>query len=152
MKITQKIKKLIYTVRHSYMTLQNVVVAVALLIAANWMWGALEMMQRNYALQKEVDAMRRELVLTELQRDSLELQKRYLQTDEYRELAVRESMGLVMPGEKKLILADNGIQEDGTTTQGVSVAAAADSGSNIEQWLNFLFGGNSSRISSSEND
>lgn len=137
------IKKIIYTIRHKYMTLNSVVIAVALLIAANWVWGALEMMQRNYTLQKEVDSKHRVLQLTELQRDSLALQKRYYQTDEYQELAARESLGLVMPGEKVLVLskedASGGATEDsgGNLTQGPAVVQT----SNFEQWLNFLFGG-----------
>ncbi len=141
------IRKIIYAIRHRYMTLNNVVIAVALLIAANWMWGALEMMQRNYALQKEVDGRRRVLQLTELQRDSLALEKRYYQTEEYQELAVRESLGLVMPGERVLLLSTPGSvgDDDGLDSVTPKEAAAAQP-SNLEQWLNFLFGGNSRSI------
>ena len=143
------IRKIIYAVRHKYMTLNSVVVLVAFVIAASWMWGALEMMQRNYSLQREVDAKQRQLLVTQLQRDSLDLQKRYYQTREYQELAVRASLGLVMPGEKTL-LHPNSKQEVATdkTAQTVVTTPVATS-SNIEQWLNFLFGGNSRSIEKS---
>lgn len=143
------IRKTLYAIRHSYLTLNNVVIAVAFVIAASWVWGALEMMQRNYSLQKEVDTKRRVLQLTELQRDSLALQKRYYQTNEYQELAVRESLGLVMPGEKMLILPKN--TSDATSVEDsdetlVTTTNTPSRTSHFEQWLNFLFGGNSRSI------
>jgi len=140
------IKKLIYTFRHKYMTLNNVVIVFALLIAANWMWGALEMMQRNYTLQKEVDSKHRQLQLTELQRDSLALEKRYYQTDEYQELAVRESLGLVMPGERTLLIPKRDKSEDNLSNNPSFETTPVIQASNMEQWLNFLFGGNSKSI------
>lgn len=142
------IRKLIYTFRHKYLTFNNVVIGVAFLIAASWVWGSLQVMQRNFTLQKEVDQKARMLQLTELQRDSLELQKRYYQTDEYKELAARETLGLVMPGEKLVILPPNSkevIKEDAAASSALP-AVPQDTTGNIEQWLNFLFGGYSKSI------
>lgn len=149
------IQKLIYHVRHKYLTFNNLVILTAFLIAAGWIWGSLQVMQRNYALQKEVDYKKRQLQLAELQKDSLELQKRYYQTNEYKELAARESLGLVMPGEKVLILPDNSelaMQADKQSSGTPAAAVAQDKTSNLEQWLNFLFGGYSRSINSSDQD
>lgn len=142
------IKKLLYTFRHKYLTFNNSVILVAFLIAASWVWGSLQVMQRNFTLQKEVDQMNRQLQLTELQRDSLELQKRYFQTDEYRELAARESLGLVMPGESVMILPANSqaVVDADAKAETTVVAVQQETSSNIEQWLNFLFGGYSKSI------
>ena len=140
------IRKIIYAIRHKYLTLNNVVIVVAFLIAASWVWGSLGMMQRNYGLQKEVDLKKRQLQLTELQRDNLALQKRYYQTAEYQELAVRESLGLVRPGERLLILPENTPAAQKADAPKVVVAAAPTQTSNIEQWINFLFGGYSRSI------
>lgn len=143
------LRKFIYTIRHDYLTFNNLVILVAFLIAAGWVWGSLQVMQRNYTLQKEVDYKRRQLQLAELQKDSLELQNRYYATNEYRELALRDSLGLVMPGEKVLILPDNSeaaknadAEASGSSTGAVSQTQT----SNLEQWLNFLFGGYSRSI------
>lgn len=140
------IRKIIYTIRHKYLTFNNVVIAVAFLIAASWVWGSLDVMQRNYALQKEVDIKERQLQLTKLQRDSLELQKKYYQTDEYKELAVRDTLGLVKPGEKLLILPDNSAEAKAADAPVKQVMVAQPTASNLEQWLNFLFGGYSKSI------
>lgn len=144
------IRKIIYTIRHKYLTFNNVVIAAAFLIAASWVWGSLEVMQRNYTLQKEVDIKQRQLQLTQLQRDSLELQKKYYQTDEYRELAVRDTLGLVKPGEKLLILPDNSAAAKAADAPKQQVAVRLESAPNLQQWLNFLFGGNSKSINSTD--
>lgn len=140
------IRRFIYTARHKYLTLNNVVILVAFLIAASWVWGSLGMMQRNYNLQKEVDIKKRQLELVELQRDNLNLQKRYYQTAEYQELAVRESLGLVRPGEKVLILPENSAAAKAADTPNNTTVAPVVQTSNIEQWVNFLFGGYSKTI------
>lgn len=142
------IHKLFYAFRHKFLTFNNIVIMVAFLIALSWVWGSLQVMQRNFALQKEVDTKRRELQLTELERDRLELQKRYYQTDEFKELAARQSLGLVMPGESVIILPANSkavIDADKQTSTS-AVVASQETSSNLEQWLNFLFGGYSRSI------
>lgn len=142
------IKKVMYTFRHKYLTFNNIVILVAFLIAASWVWGSLQVMQRNFTLQKEVDQKQRQLQLTELQKDSLELQSRYYQTDEYRELATRESLGLVMPGENIIILPPNSQAAiDADKTPAIVASSNQQTSSNLEQWLNFLFGGYSQSIS-----
>lgn len=147
------IRKFIYHVRHKYLTFNNLVIMTAFLIALGWVWGSLQVMQRNYGLQKEVDYKRRQLQLAELQKDSLELQQRYYQTNEYKELAARESLGLVMPGEKVLILPENSAaaKKSDTKTSGSNTQVVPqDKTSNMEQWLNFLFGGYSRSIDSGD--
>lgn len=138
------IQKIIYHLKHRYLTLNNVVIAVAFLIAASWVWGSLDMMQRNYSLQKEIDFKKRQLELAELQRDNFALQNSYYETAEYQELAARSSLGLVRPGEKALILPEAVVapveEDEGTPL-------LAEQASNLEQWINFLFGGYSKSIS-----
>ena len=135
------IQKLIYHIRHKYLTLNNVVILVAFLIAAGWVWASLGAMQRNYGLQRDIDLKKRELQLTQLQRDNLALQKNFYQTTEYQELAVRDALGLVRPGEKALVLPPNSaqaIKEDAPMT---ATPTSQQTTSNLEQWVNFLFGG-----------
>lgn len=147
------IRKFIYHVRHKYLTFNNLVILTAFLIAAGWLWGSLQAMQQNFTLQKEVDYKKRQLQLAELQKDSLELQKRYYETNEYKELAARESLGLVMPGEKVLILPENSEsakEADSKKTGSVNDTVAVEKTSNLEQWLNFLFGGYSKSINSED--
>ena len=141
------IQKIIYHIRHRYLTLNNVVILAAFLIAAGWVWGSLGVMQRNYSLQKDIDYKKRQLQLTQLQRDNLSLQKNFYQTREYQELAIRDSLGLVMPGEKALVLPVNSAAAIKADTAKVAAPTAQVTTSNLEQWVNFLFGGYSKSIS-----
>ncbi|MBC7943478.1 hypothetical protein H7X68_03210 [Candidatus Saccharibacteria bacterium] len=137
-----------YQIRHKYLTLNNVVIVVAFAIAASWVWGSLGVMQRNYALQREVDAKKRQLQLAILETSSLELEKRYYQTREYQELAVREDLGLVLPGEKVLVLPINSqAAKDADVPATAKTKSTTTPISNFRQWVNFLFGGNSKSIS-----
>ncbi len=142
------IRRKYYQIRHKYLTLNNIVVAIGLMIAAGWVWGSLGVLQRNYALQKELDDKSRQLIVAQLDTASAQLEQRYYQTDEYKELAVRERLGLVTPGESVLILPPNS-----ESAKNADIAATKTSSiepvptSNLLQWINFLFGGNSSHIS-----
>lgn len=138
-----------YLFRHKYLTLNNVVIAIAFMIATGWVWGSLDVMQRNYALQKNLLDKQRQLIVAELNYENANLEKRYYQTDEYKELAVRQRLGLGMPGESVLILPSNSEAaknaDDSLTAE--TETETVETG-NFEQWVNFLFGANNKRISS----
>ena len=143
------IRRIVYHIRNRYITLNNVVIAVAFIIAASWVWGSLGVMQRNYDLQKDLDYKKRELQLAELQASNLELEGRYYKTAEYQELAAREDLGLVIPGEAVLILPPN--SQAAKDVDKVVTVQSVDTGqqvSNIAQWMNFLFGSNNKNASS----
>lgn len=142
------IRRLYYHIRHNYFTLNNLVIAIAFLIAAGWVWGSLGVMQRNYDLQKELDYKKRQLQLAELQTTSLELEGRYYKTQEYQELAVRQHLGLVLPGELVLVLPPNTkAAKDADKVVQTTVPVPVQT-SNFNQWMNFLFGANNKNASS----
>jgi hypothetical protein len=137
------IRRIYYHIRHRYLTLNNVVIAVAFFIGASWAWGSIGMMQRNYDLQKEVDAKARNLKLAELQTQNLAYEQRYYQSSEYQELEVRKRLGLANPGEHMLILPPNSQQAIAADTATVNKPVKAlEPISDFQQWVNFLFGGN----------
>lgn len=137
------IRKWYYHLRHRYFTMNNVVIAVALFIGASWAWGSIGMMQRNYGLQKELDTRARQEKLVELEAQSLEYQQRYYKSSEFQELSARKYLGLVSPGEKVLVLSPNtNAAKDVSSSVVQSTPRATVPPSNIEQWTNFLFGGN----------
>jgi len=133
-----------YHIRHRYFTMNNVVVGVALLIGASWAWGSIGVMQRNYDLQKEIDAKNRQLKLAELETQTLEYQQKYHRSGEYQELAVRERLTLVDPGEKVLILPPNSQAAKDTANASLSKRQTVTTQplDGLQQWVNFLFGGN----------
>ena len=140
------IRRLYYQISHKYFTLNNAVIAVGLVIAAGWVWGSLDVMQRNYRLQKELDDKSRQLIVAQLDMATAQLQQRYYNTIEYQELAVRQKLNLVTPGESVLILPPN--SDEAKSADNASAPIVADvPTSNFSQWMNFLLGGNSKSIS-----
>jgi len=143
------IRRIYYRIYHDYLTINNAVIVVALMIAAGWVWGSLNVMQRNYTLQKELDDKSRQLLVAQLDTENAKLEQRYYQTDEYKELAVRQRLGLVTPGESVLILPSNSeTAKNADKTNTVVSSVQETTISNFRQWINFLFGGNNKNISS----
>jgi cell division protein FtsB len=122
-----------------HLTLNNGVLLVALLIGSTWAWSTVEAIQRNFKLQQQVDALKQEIAVQELENKSKRLQNRYYQTAEYLELSAREHLGKSAPGEKVVILPPNTVQvvaEDPVQTNEVPISSR----SNFAQWMYFLFG------------
>jgi len=143
-----KIRRLWYLLRHKYFTLNNGVIVIAFMIAAGWVWGSLGVMQRNYNLQKELDDKSRQLIVAQLDTENAKLEQRYYQTSEYKELAVRERLGLASPGEGVLMLPENTqAAKDADKSVTVTAQVQVSTISNFGQWMNFLFGGNNKSIS-----
>lgn len=123
--------------------MNNMVMAVALVVGAGWAWASVGAMQRNYALQKEVDAKIRDQKLLELETQNLAFQQKYYKSAEYQELALRERMGLARPNERMLLLPPNTAaakEADGKLAK--KAAAREPDEANVQQWINFIFGGN----------
>ncbi len=129
-----------------YTTLNTVVILIGAIVVSGWVWGSITTMQRNYALQKEVDARERKLALTQLEVDTMQLQKNYYASDEYKELAARERLGLAAPGEKVLLLPPNSAAAKATNITEKSPTATTRTLTNFEQWMLFLFGGSAARL------
>lgn len=136
-KIQIQSKRLFYRLHRDYLTVNNVVIACALLIAFSWTWSSIEVMQQNYELQQSVDAKRRQVELEKLRVDNLQLEGKFYTTLEYQELAVRERLGKGMPGEHALIVPSTVTKDEQTPEQ----TTTAPDDSNFQQWLRFLFGG-----------
>lgn len=133
-----KLKRLIYRIQHDYLTLNNVVIAAAILIAMSWAWGSIESMQKNYELQRSIDNKRQQVEIEKLQVALLEYESKYYQSEEYQELTIRQRTGKGLPGEKQLITQSF---ESATPAQKLA-SSAKRTDSNFQQWMNFLFGGN----------
>jgi cell division protein FtsL len=145
------IRRLFYHIRHRYMTMNNLVVLIAAAIAISWAWASIGVVQRNYALQGEVDDKRRQQKLLELETENLAFEQRYYKSSEYQALEARTRLGLADKGEKVLVLPPN---SEAATTYDTTKDATVDQTqpdaeppSELQQWVNFLFGGNRSASS-----
>lgn len=140
------IKRIIYRIRHDLLTTNNIVIIVAFFIAVGWATGSVSVLERNYKLQRDIDAKQRELKLAQLEVETLRYEQRYYKSDEYKELAVRQRLGRALPGEKALILPPNSKTTSQTTTTKASIQSTGSRQSNSEQWFNFLLGNKSTTL------
>lgn len=135
------IRRIIYQIRRKYLTVNNAVLAIALIISAGWVWGSLDVMQRNYKLQKELDDKSRQLIVAQLDVETAKLEQRFYKTFEYQELAVRQRLNLVSPGESVIILPPYSQKAKNIDKAKAGTPDEAPA-SNFSQWMNFLLGAN----------
>lgn len=135
-------RKLQYWLTHDFLTLDRVVMVIAVVCCLMWTWGSIDSMTRNWSLAQELMNRQREKALLELEVETLELENEYYESTEYKELAARKYQGKMLPGETMIYLPDNSeaaINKHKTSTEEDATIATATM-SNLEQWLAFLFG------------
>lgn len=134
-----RIKRTIKKNLPKLLEINNVVFIIAISIAASLMWNTVSAIEKNFRLQNRVDALSEEVILLELENENLELNKEYYKSDDYLELAARETLGLVAAGEKVLVLPDYSELEESTEASIDNQTESQDEPSNFDQWLFFLF-------------
>lgn len=132
-----KIRQIIYRVRKDYLTLNNVILAVALVLCASWAWASVTTMTRNWELEQKLEARQLNLEKMKLEIATLELSREYYLTYEYQELTARAKLGKMSEGETMVLLPDNSEIAKNKYTEVALVEVAEVS--NFESWLSFLF-------------
>ncbi len=134
-----KIRRAKYKVSKDWFTIDNLIMVCALIIAAAWIWGSISAMERNYKLQLQLEIKNREKIISEIKYKTLKYENQYLKSDEYQELAARENLGLVNPGEHVLILSKYPENKEKRLVD-------QKKDSNFVQWMNFIFGGSAKKV------
>ena len=118
-----------------FLTMNNIVLIVACVLAGSWAVGAIGVLNRNYDLQRQVDQAKLDNQIIDLQNQNLRLQQAYYQTDEYLDLQARALLNKSGAGEH-LVILPGGVAK--TVNTAATPAPIAES--NINQWMDFLFG------------
>ena len=144
-------KQFIRYIWHRYATFNTGVTIVAAFVVLSWAWGAASTIQANFEAQKVVEERQRERDVLELEVATLRYRQNYYRSDEFKDLEARSKLGLASPGEKVLILPPNSehVRQQDEQDQKLKAAAPAEkpaSGSNFQQWINFLSGKSASRL------
>lgn len=125
---------------------RNLGLIVFVIIAILVTWSGIKVVQTNYDLQRQINAMQEENEVIRLENANAALRNKYLETDEYLELVARKQFNKALPGEKLLIVPESIAlahsieppEPDPKTPQ----QKAEDSGPwyerNFNAWLDFL--------------
>ena len=135
-----KTRRAKYYFSNDILTLSNIIMGSVIVVSIVWVWGSISAMEKNYAIQKKLELKQRQALIEEINYQTLQYEQKYLKSSEYQELAVREKLGLALPGEHVLVLPkypeEKKKQQIETSKQ-----------STFTQWMNFIFGGNAQKSS-----
>jgi hypothetical protein len=118
-----------------HLSLNNIVLVIALVLALSWAWSTINVLSKNYDLERQVEQARLDAEIMKLQNENLRLEQTYYQTDEYLELSARKLLNKAEQGEH-LVILPRAAEEASTTPTPTMVIEK----SNFEQWIDFLFG------------
>lgn len=138
-KIKSSIRRFKYYLKHDFLSVENVVFFIAILMCLVWTYQSIEAMSRNWALVDRLNSEQKSLNLLNLEIEAAELESEYYKSAEYQELAARKFAGKQLPGENMVYLPDNSeiakTKHQKTATQ----KAEEKPKSNFEQWMTYLF-------------
>ena len=124
-----------------------VFLGITLLIA----WSGVKAIDTNYGLQKQVATLQQEDTIQKLTNGNLALQNDYYNTNQYLEIAARQSFGLGESGETELLIPTSVAMADTVTLTNPeqqqtarTVAKQPKYQKNFEAWMDFLLNRQSS--------
>lgn len=138
--IPTKIRRFRYAFRHEFLTIENVVLLVAIVLCLNWTYSSIEAMNKNWELSENLRAVQKNLELKKVEIETAELENSYYETDEYKELAARKFAGKQLEGENMVYMPEN--SETARNKHADEVAAYVEEKkeySNFEQWMMYLW-------------
>ncbi len=105
-------------------------------------WSGVKAITRNHELQQEIKTLEQEVEIADLENQNLALQNEYLETDEYLEIAARESLGKAAKGEKVYIIPNDIAQKKVPQFEAIADSTTIESittDGNFQSWIDFFF-------------
>ncbi len=127
---------------------RNIGLYVFAIIVLAITWSGIKTIQTNYELQKKVATLQQQNTVLKLQNDNAGLQNQYLNTDQYLELAARQTLGLAAPGEQVALVpkevamkyVDQSLAAKSPGTSASLPDKRLRYAKNFDDWRDFLLG------------
>ena len=126
--------------KHDFLTVENVVLVLAIALCLVWTYQSIAAMSRNWELTERLATEKKALELLGVEVEAAELENEYYKTNEYQELLARKYLDKKMPGENMVIMPEN--SEAAKTKYEVIVAKTEETEkeySTFEKWMMYLF-------------
>ena len=140
-KIKTKLRRLDYRARHDLLTVENVVLFLAIVLCLVWTYQSVAAMSRNWELSERLTSERKTLELLRNEVEVTKMANEYYKTDEYQELVARKNLDKKLNGENMVVMPENSAEAKNKHKE-VSVATKLmeeKEYSNFEKWLMYLF-------------
>lgn len=136
-KIGAKWRKIKYSLKHSFLSAENLILLFAIIMCLTWTYQSIEAMSRNWELIERLNTDKKTLELLEIEVETAELENEYYASDEYQELVARKFAGKQLPGENMVYLPEN--TDVAKNKHRVIVAEETKKEySNFEKWTMYL--------------
>ena len=125
--------------KHDFLSVENVVLMLAIFLCLMWTYQSITAMSRNWGLTERLTTEKKTLELLSVEVETAELENEYYKSDEYQELLARRVLDKQLPGEKLVVMPGNseGAKNKHKTT---TITEKKDKDySNIEKWMMYLF-------------
>ncbi len=136
--VKTKLRQVRYKLKHDFLTIENVVLAVAIVLCLTWTYQSIVAMSRNWELSERLTTERKALELLKIEVETAELENEYYKTEEYQELVARKYLDKKMPGEQMVVMPDNSEVAKNKYRQD-RIEPKEKSYSNFEKWIMYLF-------------
>ena len=137
--IKAKFRRLKYRMRHDFLTVENVVLAFAILLCLVWTYQSIAAMSRNWELTERLATEKKTLELLNIEVEAAELENEYYKTNEYQELLARKYLDKKLSGENMVIMPENSEAAKNKYEIAVVEDEKEKEYSNFEKWMMYLF-------------
>ncbi len=140
MKIKNSLRRLNYKTRHDLLTVENVVLALAIVLCFVWTYQSIVAMNRNWELSEKLTTERKKLELLTIEVETAELANEYYKTDEYQELMARQLLDKKLPEENMVVMPENSEAAKNKYAEKTETQTVTEQEySNFEKWMMYLF-------------
>lgn len=136
-----KFRRFKYKFRHEFLTIENVILLLAIMLCLNWTYRSIEAMNRNWELSERLNATKKSLELKRLEIETAELENTYYESEEYQELAARKFANKQLEGENMVYLPENteAARNKHADEKAETEVEPDTEYSNFEQWMMYLW-------------
>ena len=140
MSVKDSLRRTKFKLKHDFFTIENIVLAMAIMLCLVWTYQSISAMSRNWELAETLTREKRELELLNVEVETAELENEYYKTEEYQELMARKLLDKKLDGENMVVMPKN--SEIAKNKRKVEKSNSAEREySNFEKWMMYLFPG-----------
>lgn len=123
-----------------YFNSQNAALILFAIIAVSLSFNTFKVIQRNYELQQEVDRLKDEISVIEVQNQNLVYNIEYYKSEAYLNVEAKRRFNLAEKGEQVIFLPKDGEPEQLLNPELTQSTGPTDTYSNFDKWMIFFFG------------